>query len=716
VQFGSILDFIFMVLRIRYIVGVVILFIIHSCNNSTVKNKTEDISYGTRGNVTPKKIVDSSLLSYKEISKEVKKIKKVASPSKSRKNTASNIYKQAMYLLKFGQFQKAIFLLDSTIEANPTFEYAYFHRGFAKEKLMDFDGALVDYSTAINLDKKLAEAYHRRGLLKEKLKDHLAAHNDFDTAYSLNNSRTDYLLSRGRSKMLGNDFEGAKKDLMSAKMAENSGNDIDSVSQRYIVALSSYDDALLEIEKKKSKKALEMLNQAINLAPDNGYFYYKRAEVLNGMHRFEEALNDYSKSIEMANDPNAYNSRGLIRFQLVDIAGAIKDFDDAIEKNGMYSEAYLNRGIAKAEQDSTQSAIDDFSTAIKTHKYEDTTQSKVLEAIAYYERGRGYSKLGKYKLAIEDYNHSLILDSSNSNVFYDKAVAETSIGDYENSLNDYSTAIQKDRNAAGAYNNRGLVKLFLVDYEGSVKDFSQAIAIDSSMTEALANRANAKIEMGDYVGAISDFDKAIAKGFTKKTSKRHIKAPAQADPQSHSHALLKRAHAKYKLLDYKGAIADYDQAIATNQGNFEAFYCRANLKSDLKDEKGALADYDKAVELAPENAKVYYNRGTHFFEFAQYEKAVADYSKALELDPQMMQAFHNRGAIFEELQEFQKAIDDYSEAIELEKANNDPMLVESLKFRGISKLSINDETACDDIEQAIKLGATGMKEYSKKCR
>lgn len=705
-----------MVLRFRYLVGVVSFLVINSCNNSTVKNKTEDISYGTRGNITPRKTTDSALSSRKEVAREIKLIKKTSTPSASRKNKASVIYKQAMNLFNAGQFQKALFLFDSTIETNPTFEYAYFHRGYAKEKLSDFEGALSDYTTAIQLDKKLAEAYHRRGLLKERLKDHQAAHNDFDTAYSLNKHRTDYLLSRGRSKMLGNDFEGAKRDLMSAKMAENSGNEIDSVSQRYIVALSSYDDALLEIEKKKSKKALEMLNQAIDLAPDNGYFYYKRAEVLNGMKRFEEALSDYSKSIEMAEDPNAYNSRGLIRFQLVDIAGAIKDFDDAIEKNGMYSEAYLNRGIAKAEQDSTQSAIDDFTKAITNHKYEDTSQAKVFEAISYYERGRGFSKLGKYKEAIDDFNHSLLLDSSNSNVYYDKAVAETSIGDYENSMADYSIAIQKDKNAAGAYNNRGLVKLFLVDYAGSVKDFSQAIAIDSSMTDALANRANAKIGMGDYAGAISDFDKAIAKGFTKKSSKRHIKAPVQADPQSHSHALLKRAHAKYKLLDYKGAIADYDQAIATHQGNFEAYYCRANLKSDLKDEKGALADYDKAVELAPDNAKAYYNRGTHFFEFTQYEKAIADYSKAIELDPKMMQAFHNRGAIFEEQNEFQKAIDDYSEAIELEKASKDPMLVESLKFRGISKASINDDTSCDDIQQAIKLGATGLKDYAKKCR
>lgn len=705
-----------MVLKFKCLAGFIIFFILNSCNNSTIKNKTEDISYGTRGNIAARKTVDSTLLSNKEILREIKTIRKASSSSKSRQNKASAIYKQAMYLLKFGQFQKAIFLFDSTIETNPTFEYAYFHRGFAKEKLSDFDGAIADYTIAIQLDKKLAEAYHRRGLLKEKLKDHQAAHNDFDTAYSLNKSRTDYLLSRGRSKMLGNDFEGAKRDLMAAKMTENAGNDIDSVSQRYIVALSSYDDALLEIEKKKSGKALDMLNQAINLAPDNGYFYYKRAEVLNGMKRFEEALSDYSKSIEMAEDPNAYNSRGLIRFQLVDISGAIKDFDDAIEKNAMYSEAYLNRGIAKAEQDSTQSAIDDFTKAIKNHRYEDTTQAKVLEAISYYERGRGFSKLGKYKEAIDDFNHSLLLDSSNSNVFYDKAIAETSVGEYEAAMDDYSIAIQKDRNAAGAYNNRGLVKLFLVDYEGSIKDFSQAVAIDSSMTDALANRANAKIGMGDYVGAISDFDKAIAKGFTKKTPKRHIKAPVQADPQSHSRALLKRAHAKYKLLDYKGAIADYDQAIATHEGNFEAYYCRANLKSDLKDEKGALADYDKAVELAPDNAKAYYNRGTHFFEFTQYEKAIADYSKAIELDPKMMQAFHNRGAIFEELNEFQKAIDDYSEAIELEKAGNDPMLVESLKFRGICKYSINEETACDDIQEAIKLGATGLKDYAKKCR
>ena len=49
----------------------------------------------------------------------------------------------------------------------------------------------------------------------------------------------------------------------------------------------------------------------------------------------------------MEKDPIAYNGRGLIEIQLVDVNGAIKDFDDAIDKDSLFSDAYLNRWIAK---------------------------------------------------------------------------------------------------------------------------------------------------------------------------------------------------------------------------------------------------------------------------------------------------------------------------------------------------------------------------------
>jgi tetratricopeptide (TPR) repeat protein len=47
----------------------------------------------------------------------------------------------------------------------------YFKSGNSKRKLKDYDGAIIDYSIAIELDSKYKEAYYNRGNSKKRLGD-----------------------------------------------------------------------------------------------------------------------------------------------------------------------------------------------------------------------------------------------------------------------------------------------------------------------------------------------------------------------------------------------------------------------------------------------------------------------------------------------------------------------------------------------------------------
>jgi tetratricopeptide (TPR) repeat protein len=65
----------------------------------------------------------------------------------------------------------------------------YFYRGFAKSKLEDYRGAILDYNTAIELNPKSAEVYFQRGLAKLGLKDINGACLDFSRAGELGDDR-----------------------------------------------------------------------------------------------------------------------------------------------------------------------------------------------------------------------------------------------------------------------------------------------------------------------------------------------------------------------------------------------------------------------------------------------------------------------------------------------------------------------------------------------
>lgn len=94
---------------------------------------------------------------------------------------------------------------------------------------------------------------------------------------------------------------------------------------------------------------------------------------------------------------------------------------------------------------------------------------------------------------------------------------------------------------------------------------------------------------------------------------------------------LTRGLSKDDLKDYRGAIADYNNAIEINPNYSNAFVGRGNSNLSLKDYPGAIEDYTKAIELNPNYGDAYYNRGVSKLNLNQKESACLDWIKAEEL-------------------------------------------------------------------------------------
>jgi S1-C subfamily serine protease len=92
-----------------------------------------------------------------------------------------------------------------------------------------------------------------------------------------------------------------------------------------------------------------------------------------------------------------------------------------------------------------------------------------------------------------------------------------------------------------------------------------------------------------------------------------------------------QADEKLKRGDYKGAIADYDQAIRLNPKLAPAYNNRGWLRDELGDKQGAIADYDQAIRLDPKFAVAYGNRGFIRKALGDRQGAIADLQKAATL-------------------------------------------------------------------------------------
>ena len=160
-------------------------------------------------------------------------------------------------------------------------------------------------------------------------------------------------------------------------------------------------------------------------------------------------------------------------------------------------------------------------------------------------------------------------------------------------------------------------------------------------------RGNDKYESGDYKGAIADYTQAI-----------------RLKPD-YVEAYCNRGAAKDNLGQHLAAIADYDTAIRLKPDYVKAYYNRGDAKDDLGQHLAAIADYDAAIRLKPDDADAYYNRGIMRASLGQHLAAIADYDTAIRLKPDYASAYVNRGAAKGVLGQHRAAIADYDTAIRL---------------------------------------------------
>ncbi|MGC8452239.1 MAG: tetratricopeptide repeat-containing serine protease family protein [Cylindrospermopsis raciborskii] len=199
-------------------------------------------------------------------------------------NNAEFYFNKAYNLSQAGDNQGAMVNYTIAIQIQPTYTYAYNNRGLARSNLGDNQGAIDDYNQAIKLDPNYALAYYNRGLARYNLGDNQGAIDDY--------------------------------------------------------------------------------TQAIKLDPNYAYAYNNRGIARRQLGDKQGAIDDYTQAIKL--DPNnalAYNNRGIARRNLGDNQGAIDDYTQAIKLDPNYAHAYNNRGNARYNLGDNQGAIDDLQKA-----------------------------------------------------------------------------------------------------------------------------------------------------------------------------------------------------------------------------------------------------------------------------------------------------------------------------------------------------------------
>ncbi len=87
------------------------------------------------------------------------------------------------------------------------------------------------------------------------------------------------------------------------------------------------------ITKKEYKKAIEVLDEAAKISPDEAEIYAHRGQAKHYLNLFKDAIEDYNIAIRLQPDyAEVYHLRGIAKGELKDNAGACEDWEIAYEK------------------------------------------------------------------------------------------------------------------------------------------------------------------------------------------------------------------------------------------------------------------------------------------------------------------------------------------------------------------------------------------------
>lgn len=207
---------------------------------------------------------------------------------------------------------------------------------------------------------------------------------------------------------------------------------------------------------------------------------------------------------------------------------------------------------------------------------------------------------------------------------------------------------------------------------------------------------------GNYNEAIKYFNQAIALDSTNRD------------------AFYYRGHAKFELADDEGAILDFTKTIQL--GSFaDAYFFRGRSKYFIADYSGSLADINTAIEMdrlhyrsqTRHASDVYYYRSLVNYSLKDFQGALSDGNVAIELDSTYADAYYGRAKAKYTLSDFDGAIDDCNKSIQLDQQYPDPYYLLGL----IEIYQGKSEAACKNFSKAQDLGhASAADQKAKHCK
>ena len=325
--------------------------------------------------------------------------------------------------------------------------------------------------------------------------------------------------------------------------------------------------------------------------------HYRQAEMFANEQRFDKALREYQKVIELdAMLPQAYLGLGNIYLAQFKFDLALETYTQAIELKLQSPEIYCNRGIVYTKQGQHERAIADFQQVLAINA--DYTPAR-------FELGFVYQQIGEYEKAVLEYERVLPHRQGDLALHHNLARCYFRLGQVEAAAQQHQIAqqIREFQDALDAAQQKirekpddpdgymALAKIY-ADHGQPQKAFEQykaAILKDAALMEAYDKIAALYIQNQQGSKAVTVYKTAV--GVDSGYIKGHLMLGLL---YQHSNQLKESA----RHLEIARQLAEKATETTPNVQNLNML---GAIYLAMKDYNRAEATFQKALKVAPDN-------------------------------------------------------------------------------------------------------------------
>ncbi len=395
------------------------------------------------------------------------------------------------------------------------------------------------------------------------------------------------------------------------------------------------------------KKALHDLEDANKLDAKDGATVFMIALNLDRLGRAKEALQQYSKAIELK-DNEAYFHKACLEYKLNDRAAATAD-----------CVAYIRNSKAADAQERLVGEVSKSGNKNLLALYDGLIEAKLAKPFVYFNRVDTLYLLGRFEKVLHELDYCEELFGKKADTGSIRRYEELRFNSYfklgqtDKAMAYINQLIAKSPNQLGLYLLRADAYLAQQNYDFALADLERAGVLVAKDKNALLKKAECYFRLGQYEKAevdlakINSVDASVKSltfaGLNFKARKKYREAEQcftralKLAPLSNS-LFAFRADCYFRMKDYALCEHDLSDAITLDSKNLSFYLARGscrlaagNAEGAVKDLTVCLADHNFHSVAYAARAKAYAKLGKHDLA-AQDLRASGSASKAVEGD------------------------------------------------------------------------------------